>query len=228
MKKMISVIMAYYNRKSLLLNTLNSIKGECEIIVVDDASDDEHQLRDIKGIKLIEIKKEEKTWVNSCMAFNRGFNVASGDIIIIQNPECEHAGDIINYTLNNITDNNYLSFGCYSLPKTNNKTIINKCVSIEGDSGWYNHSIYRPYGYHFCSAITKKNLDELGGFDERFANGIDFEDNDILNRIKRKGLEVKIIDSPFVYHQYHYNSTHFKNKPSNKKLYDLIVSESER
>lgn len=39
----------------------------------------------------------------------------------------------------------------------------------DGLDCWYNHSVTNPKGYHFCSAITRKNLYDLGGFDERFA-----------------------------------------------------------
>jgi hypothetical protein len=32
-----------------------------------------------------------------------------------------------------------------------------------GQECWYNHPFYRPCYYHFISAITKKNMDLLGG-----------------------------------------------------------------
>lgn len=228
--RMISVVMAYYNRKQLLLNTLESIKKfsndvPYEIIVVDDGSSAEHQLRDIKAIKLVEIPKEKKTWVNSCIPFNVGFKEAKGDIIVIQNPECAHNGSILQYTKDNVNDSNYISFGCYSLPENGDKNIINRVVPVEGQAGWYNNSRFRPVGYHFCSAITKKNLNGLGGFDERFAHGIDYDDNEFLTRIKRKNLDVRIVDEPFVFHQYHYTPGYRPAGCSNRELFNQILKE---
>lgn|SRR4030065_1527726 len=227
---MISIVMAYYNRKPLLLNTLKSISQFSknilyEVIVIDDGSSEEHNLREVEGIKLIEIPQEKKTWVNSCIPFNVGFKEAKGDIIIIQNPECEHVGNILEHAEQNVADSNYISYGCYSLPENGDKTIIDRSVTIEGQLGWYNHSIYRPTNYHFCSAITKKNLEELGGFDERFANGIDYDDNEFLTRIKRKKLSIQLVNSPFVFHQYHYNPNYRPYGGTNKELFDQILRE---
>jgi len=87
----------------------------------------------------------------------------------------------------------------------------NSGITHDGGDGWYNHSIYRPVGYHFCSAIYKSQLDELGGFDERYAEGIAFDDNELLVRIQKKGLNIKIIDQITVLHQWHYSSNNYQN-----------------
>ena len=57
--------------------------------------------------------------------------------------------------------------------------------------------------YHFCSAMTKEDLDDLGGFDMRYAQGVGYDDNDFIYRVRLKGMTTKIIDNPFVIHQYH-------------------------
>jgi hypothetical protein len=85
----------------------------------------------------------------------------------------------------------------------------------EGYACWYNHSIYRPAAYHFVSAITKKNMDKLNGFDERYSNGIGFDDDEFLYRIKLLGLDVQIHDEPFVIHQWHYSENNFFAKSEN-------------
>jgi GT2 family glycosyltransferase len=178
-----------------------------------------------------------------------GFKEVKGDVIIIQNPECIHIGDLIEKA-SKIGENEYFSFGCYSInqEKTNLlknslekdfelETLLNviepnyEPVTHDGDNGWYNHSIIRPVGYHFCSAITKKNIDDLGGFDERFAHGIAFDDNEILVRIQKKGLNVKIINNPFVVHQWHYSSHNYEHLnvheliDKNRKLLEIIRQE---
>ena len=231
----ISIVMAYHNRRRLLCNTLESIRSywpggtENEIIIVDDASDDAHDINDLKeiydlNIEVIKLPKEEKTWINPCIPFNIGFANANNEIIIIQNPECIHQGNITEYTLNNIEENTYLNYACYSINKfltfvINNTQIstdnifesvneiisplVNDRVPDNGENGWYNHSIHKPYMLHFCSAIMRKDLYDLGGFDERYANGLGFDDNELIERIRKKQMAIETIDDPFVIHQYH-------------------------
>ena len=257
--KKVSIVMAYYNRRKLLLNTLKSIqlsrhRDDVEIIIVDDASDDDHTIDDIGDmfkldIKIIKIKKEDKWWINPCIPYNIGFKHVSSDVVIIQNPECFHFGDIIQYTLLNIKDGVYLNYACYSIDeqKTNliNKVgenavlnyvgriltpMVNRSIVYDGETAWYNHSVHRPHKLHFCSAISKKDLDDLGGFDERFANGIAFDDNEFLLRIERKPMDIRIIDRPFVIHQFH-GVTKYSQKQEyvqkNMLLYKSILNKND-
>jgi GT2 family glycosyltransferase len=252
----ISIVTAYYNRKPQFLRTLKSIEQSAnaqhvELIVVDDCSNEEHDLSDVKtdlDFKLIKLKKENKWYTNPCIPFNIGFKEATGDAIILQNPECYHVGDIISDVIININDNDYLSYGCYALSEgrtqmlqkiryNNYKEQISKFFgelpqrgfSGLGENGWYNHSQFRPVGYHFCSAITRNNLEDLGGFDERYAKGVSYDDDELLVRIKRKGLKIKFIDDPFVLHQCHYSEGnayvhHLVEK--NKALFNKTLQES--
>lgn len=235
---MISVITAYYNRKQLFINTLKSIKAQnsaylLEVIAVDDGSEQSERLEDLVAefpfLKVIRLEKENKWYNNSCIPFNIGFKAAKGDKIIIQNPECFHYGKILEYTAENLKKNTYLSFGCYSLdkPSTHNIAEIfakrniaqiieknNDLARNDGDAGWYNHSVHRPKAYHFCTAISAKDLNSLGGFDELFALGIAYDDDEFLSRIKKKKLNIIFIDHQLVLHQNHYNpeSQSFQNR----------------
>ncbi|WP_312303237.1 glycosyltransferase family 2 protein [Chryseobacterium sp.] len=227
----ISIVTAYYNRKKLFENTLSSIVSqspdpsmELEVIAVDDGSDEEERLEDLTEqypfLKVIRLEKADKWYFNSCIPFNIGFREAKGDIVILQNPECLHYGDVLKYAQKHINDNNYISFSCFSLgiestdnlhtllknPGKLQKLMADNNVGYIGDGldCWYNHSVTNPKAYHFCAAITKKNLYDLGGFDERFARGIAFDDNEFLHRVKLKGLQIEIIDQPIVLHQNHY------------------------
>jgi len=248
---MVSIVTAYHNRKDLFLKTLESINKsqykDIEVIVVDDGSSNEHRLDDIlpkySFLKLIRLENKDKWYVNPCVPYNIGFKEAKGDIIIIQNPECYHFHDVISYVVENLKKEEYFSFSCYSLDNssTNNMDstlnrdfIINKPIGHDGDNGWYNHSIYRPVGYHFCSAIHRDNLVDLGGFDERYADGIAFDDNELLVRINRKGLKLKIIDTHTVLHQWHYSSNNYQKvntaaliEKNRRLLHDVTMVESE-
>ena len=257
MEQKISIVMAYYNRKKLLYNTLKTIENskfshQVEVIVVDDASNENNRLEDFIGkfkldLKIIRIEPSEKHWMNPCMPFNIGFRAAKNDIIIIQNPECIHFGEIIEYTINNIKENMYLSFGAYSIDEYNTNQInkinfdsngfknqIGKIITplkdgpllSDGTNAWYNHSVNRPLMLHFCNAIMKKDLDDLGGFDERFANGFAWDDTEFIWRIKNiKKMNTVIVDRPFVIHQFHGKSDYNMNQQSftkNAQLYEMV------
>ena len=128
--------------------------------------------------------------------------------------------DILRYTKENLNDDHYFSFATFSLDKpTTNKIselvddrhfiddIIKKNnvnFKMDGNLGWYNHSEHRPSFYHFCCAITKKDLYQLGGFDERYALGIGGDDIELVYRIRQKGMILKIVDDVVVLHQNHY------------------------
>jgi glycosyltransferase involved in cell wall biosynthesis len=191
---------------------------EIEVIIVDDGSDDEHILTEDMfkdfdfNLKLISISKSEKTWVNSCIAYNLGIRAATGDILILQNPECLHVGDVIKYTIRHIQDMQYFSYHCWNTTPKSAKLIVDldtysyenimKIVN-DGDGGWYNHNIFAPYAYHFLSAIHTHHVKEMRGFDERYAPGVAFEDNDFLFRVLLKGLTIKYIGAPLCVHLDH-------------------------
>jgi len=223
----VSIVMAYYNRKELLKNTLDTIamsKHSPEIIIVDDASNEENRIEDLvnhKGldIKLIRVEPEEKTWHNTCIPYNMGIRASTGDVIIIQNAENLHVGDILNHVINNITVGTYIAFACYSINKEllikifesdldeqSIKDIINPTVNIvpaDGENGWYCHSEYNPSGHPFCAAITRQDMELLDGFDENYAGGLGYEDMEFLRRIREREITIDIYDSPFVVHQAH-------------------------
>jgi glycosyltransferase involved in cell wall biosynthesis len=225
----ISIVTAYYNRKELFYRTLKSIEKskfkDFELIVVDDGSSSEHRLEEYLSefsfLKIIRIEPKDKWYVNPCIPFNMGIRAAVGEIIILQNPECLHVHDVLTYVNENLKENDYLTMSTFSLDNQNtkilpqyveNNTVMQfistlpqyiATVSAEEYIGWYNHSKYRPVYFHFCAAMTKKNMQKLNGFDERFAKGIGFDDNDFIQRIDRLGLNKIIVDDITVLHQYH-------------------------
>jgi len=253
---MISVVTAYYNRKKLFQRTLNSMmpyygKVDFEVIVVDDGSDELERLEDLQTdfpfLRVIRLEKENKWYKNPCIPFNIGFSEIKGDKVIIQNPECYHFGSILEYVDAHLKENDYLSFGCFSLDKLNTdddtlffdknniNTLIeknNRSFTTDGDLGWYNHSTIRPEAFHFCSALMSADLFDLGGFDERYAKGVGFDDDELIWRIKRKKMNIRFVDSEIVLHQNHYivprniieaNKKRFENYKRNQRLFEDIT-----
>lgn len=211
---MTAIVMTYYDRQRLLIETLNTFDRydpkDISVFIVDDDSPDDIVLPKYPfKVKIIKLKN--KTWHNTGNVYNVGFIEAlksKPEFIIIQNAECYHWGDIIGYVKDNLTDENYIAFPAYSLAENEtpcNEVIKDRRAEFNGDSGWYNHAVHRPYALHFCTAITAKNLQKINGFDERLIDGIAFEDNVLVHQIKNLGLRIDIPDRPMVFHQWHYN-----------------------
>lgn len=233
---MISIVMTYLSRQDQLNKTLESFlrydPKEFEVVIVDDGSPDDIVLSDYP-FKVNVIKVKDKTWVLGTPAWNIGIAEAlkaEPDVIILQNAECKHVGNILDIA-KTVDNASYFAFGCYSQGKDLSDVINNKCAAFDGDSAWYNHSKYRPKAYHFCSAITATNMKRLNGFDERFAYGIGYDDDYLLHQIKQLGLTIKIIDSPFVVHQWHYSSQPSPDKDKlvkkNQTLYAELSKKTE-
>lgn len=243
---MISIVTAYYNRKELFRKTLSSIarfkySESIEFIAVDDGSDDEERIEDLQKefpfLKVIRLEKKDKWYQNSCIPFNEGFRHAKGNKIIIQNPECYHFDNVIEYTSQSLKDNDYLSFSCFALDKSTTdghkifypESIIQDRISnpkphvstINGNI-WYNHSLHKPEAYHFCVALTKNDLDKLQGFDELLSLGIAYDDNEFVRRVK-KMFSIKFVDEILVLHQNHYNpqSTSYDNRKWSAFFYGI-------
>jgi len=231
---MISIVTTYFNRKKQFINTLKSLLKssykDFEMIAVDDGSDENERIEDLQKefsfLKVFRIDKNEKKYHNPCIPFNLAFSKSKGDKIIIQNPECLHLNDILQKTNDSLNDKNYLSFACYSVDqnytnKFNETGNINLfyeamqlfCVpySYNGQNGWYNHSIFRPESLHFCTAITRNNLKKLNGFDERYAEGSAYDDNEFIHRVKLLGLKIEFQDNYISIHQYHENFNYIKD-----------------
>lgn len=122
----VSIILPYYNRKDLILNTLKSFEyfyknKNVEIVIVDDVSSDEHRLENNinfnLNIKLIRLAS--KTGINPCYPYNVGVRESSGDIIILSSPETFHTTDIFEVSNNfkELNDDTYLLFSVFCLTK---------------------------------------------------------------------------------------------------------------
>ena len=208
----VTILMTYLNRPESLAWTLKSFlkydPNDFDVLIVDDNSTEDIILPDLPyDVRIIKFTTEP--WVHIYTGIvNMGmFYAISGgaDVIIFQHSECYHVGDVLGYA-KKITDDRYISFGCYSLgvdeaPET--VKIIDRPCTNDGQRSWYNHPTLRPVGYNFCCAITAKNLIKLNGMDERLKDGVAYEDDYFLHQIRMLGLTVDITGDPIVYHQHH-------------------------
>jgi GT2 family glycosyltransferase len=232
---MISIVTAYYNRKQLFKRTLESIAysavKDFELIAVDDASREEERLEDLVEqfpfMQIIRVEPKDKWYYNSAMPFNMGIAQAKGDIIVLQNPECYYTHDVLSYMQENVNNTNYISTSTYCINKEMTEMVEEVKLdfnllpqqSVSNYIGWYNHSMYRPVHFNFCAAMIKANMQKLGGFDERYAMGIGYDDNDLIDRIDRLGLTKIIADKVSVIHQWHPKVYNLANS-DHKALYE--------
>ena len=251
----VSIVMAYFNRKEQLIQTINSINKSLhkniELVIVDDASESDQDvnlfinnyIRNDIQVNIIVIKKEDKTWVNPCIPYNMGFKHATGDIIMIQNPEVMHVGDCITDCVNNLEKGDWMTFNCWGSPSFSvNKSLENKTneaiikflkaitTTIGGNSvrrdnigGWLNHYKNHFVAYHYLGAIYKEDLltKMEGGFSEDFKNSVGADDDEFVKRLLFNKFNFKIRefanDSPVCIHLFH-------EKPKQLHVFDWRVN----
>ena len=241
--------MAYFNRKPQLLYTLKKISESeyknFEVIIVDDCSNIDNNIDNIQKdynfkIKLIKINKNEKTWINPCVAYNIGIKNTDGEIIILQNPEVCHVGDCIKFVGDNLIKKDWLTLNCYGLGNfnhnvelynfNNNIEIYNYIKKIDEDTvggnaafrnniqGWLNHYKNHFVAYHYFSAIYRSDLKKYmnDGFHLNYKDGICWDDNDFIKYLIYNKFNFKctsfLINKPFVIHQYHDKDEQLKNE----------------
>jgi len=237
---MLTVVILYWNRAKQLMKTLESFTHseykDFNVVIVDNNSPVPIELPSLPyEVRIIRLTNQNYNFI---AAHNYGFYYTLKEIcpdrIIMQHAECYHKGDVISYA-NRVNDETYISFACYSIgtggePET--VMIENRPMKFDGDNAWYNHPTYRPRKTHFCSAITANNLRKLNGFDERFCDGLWYDDDYFLLQLERLGLKIELTTDPFVYHQNHeiawgdaapiYRNQILYNKLKNETSYEAV------
>ena len=259
-QKKISIVMSYINRREQLEFTLKTISyskyKDIEIIIHDDASNDSEQIDDFVdkyGIKLLKVSKQEKNWINPVVGYNNCIREATGEIIIIQNPEVCHMDDILFYINENLNMNEYYSFSCYALANnneniklqelmkdqqsyednynffinqiTNDHNIAGNTINNKPTNGWVNHNKFLPTAYHYLCAIHKENLIEMGYFDMDYQYGLCHDDDDFIRRLVKHNFAIHIIPK-YCVHQWHPNENkmiNFDESQAGKKLTELCL-----
>src|ERR1035437_7092801 len=127
---MIAIAMTYLDRQAQLNKTLESFRQydpkDFFVVIVDDGSPEDIILPELP-FEVTVLKTYNKTWSQGDPAWNCGFKIAleqNPEIIILQNAECYHSGDILNYA-KRVTDESHISFGCYSLSQGDAFKVIN-------------------------------------------------------------------------------------------------------
>lgn len=184
--------MPYWRRQDVLLRNLHRYRelyGNIEIVVVDDGSPEPAIVDSQTTLVRLPLKDHA---LNPCVPFNVGVKVATGDIIVLTNPEIIHREYIIDrmaMALDGAHDR-YVAAACWN----------------ETSKTWYCHSqgptaeqmgralIPQGAGLHFCAMLTRDLYEEVGGFTEGYRNGQGYEDNDFLWKLHYAGAVFHIAD----------------------------------
>ncbi len=197
---MISVVMPYWRRQVILERNLSSYRtlyphDDIEIVIVDDGSPEPAlaQGEFPWPVKVIRLPRKDAA-LNPCTAFNMGVAAASGDVIVLTNPEVIHRAPILGdmeVELKVLGPKGYVAAACWAARA----------------EWWYCHSTKMPAaesvgrartprgaGLHFCAMLARDLYNEIGGFSEEYRDGQGYEDNDLLWKLQAAGACFKIRD----------------------------------
>ena len=210
MKSVSIVIPCSAGRGHLLDKTLSSIQrqhypGQLEIIVVEDGLDghivsicqqhveyggQRHQVRHIT------VPRTElyPAFQNPAKIRNRGIRAAKNEILLIQDSEIVHVGDVIINLVNRVADFRQLMATALLANLDKNGKFI----------GWYNHPGPPKCGIMggCLQAIYRETVLEMGGFEESFF-GYGYEDNFYVWLLSKNKVQTCYVDSAMTEHQWH-------------------------
>lgn len=145
-----------------------------------------------------EICNDDRESYSPSIRYNYGVQHAWGDVLILSCPEIYHTEDIISYLKGKDLKNSYYVFDCAAVQYVSDNTNGINVRFIR----WYQHHEYCDRGLNFLSVISKENYERIGGFDEEYAKGLGYEDNNFLARVK--AAKIRTINVPIIcYHIEH-------------------------
>lgn len=214
-----SFIMPYYQRSQQLRSTLMSFlkyyknRTDYEVIIVNDVKNAADSKEETKLLEVVDEFQQQipiviteygtmEAW-NPAPAFSVGVDAAAGNYLILTNPECVHRADILAGLDQEFArfPGAYVVCGCFSIEQEK----INPDEAIP-DGYWYQHSQHRNIEVHFCSALLKDIYFQVGGFDQCYAAGMGFDDDDFRNRLKKAKVPFIHRDDLLTVHLMHRNN----------------------
>ena len=172
--KKVSILLPYYNRKKLLLNTLRSYEyfyadKSLEICIVDDGSAEDQRIDDVSklyptlDIKLYRVKV--KNGINPCVPYNIAARISTGDVLVLTSPETFHTADMYELSSNfsEVENGKYLCFSVFCLTDQDIYKKIFSDKSFESSINIFNEEF---------RALLFDDLGEEGraGFSNRFGS----------------------------------------------------------
>lgn len=209
-----SIIMPYYRRATQLHNTFVSFehhyadRHDYEIVLVIDKKNDD-EVNDVliawRGcLPVTSILCQVDGYSNPSPMFNLGVRNSTGEYIVLTNPECLHQNNVLAGLDQEFEQDQglYVMCACQSLVKCAGR--VDRFDDLKGQFHmWYQHSQHNNRCLHFCSALSRLNYNLIEGFDEAYAHGIAYDDDDFREKIKAAKIEIVLADTLLVSHQEH-------------------------
>ena len=213
-----SIVFPYIFRSGQLHNTLMSFihhyrdRKDYEVIIVEDVKNkedvSEHALllkvinsfKDKINIKLVESNFKG---INPAPLFNLGVEHSQGKYVVITNPEGFHYENILKgLDIHFSKRDGYVVCSCLNI--TEYEMFSKNFADFKfKPHSWYQHTQNRNALFHFCSSMSKENYLKIGGFDERFADGYCYDDDDFRETVKRNNIPFIVDDLLLTLHQAH-------------------------
>jgi hypothetical protein len=181
---MYSFIMPYVDRLPQYRKTVESLQRfyadrEWEVILVVDAKNtDDVTLEGAPGV----LYQMRRHGYNPAPMYNAGAKLAKHPRLVLTNPECLHLTNVL-----------------AEFDKHPDSYQVAMC---RAESAWYAHPKHRPEPRPFCACITKENYWAMGGYDEAYADGYCFDDDDFIRKVGASDMDVVWVDAT-VQHQSH-------------------------
>src|ERR1019366_8192941 len=172
----VSIDKTTFNRPELLEKTLGSFAmqeyTDYQVIVVDDGTDkDTARVCANNGATYLKLTDTTEPR-NPSYANNVGIRYAKGEIIILQNAECQHADPHTIETLENTC--------------TNTTAVFARVMGLkqDGNRDWLYCGVESPRPFFFCGALKKSWFEKLRGMDEDYPCG-GYDDDDFADRLTK-------------------------------------------
>ena len=194
--------MGCYRRPAQLKHTLESIKKQTlqphQVIVTDDGINPDNEptqmiCREFGAEYYLRPSRPADVLANSSIALNISIKKATGDILVIQCPECKYEDrDGLERLVAPVVENPLVT----TFPRV-------QALHENGHSfiTWFIHEIHNPRFLNFCQALRLDLALQIGGFDERM-QGPGWDDDDFEQRLVAHGAIQTRVDT-LVSHQWH-------------------------
>jgi hypothetical protein len=216
-----SIILPFWRRLVQFQNTLVSFRhhyagrDDYEVLVIIDQKhlpEEIEALHALAGwftdlpLRLIDPEHTDKTWQSPVCHYNQGAREARGEFLIISNPENFHVADILSGLDAEFAKDPhcYVICSCESVIDLGEPVeAFDEVVSNVRHDRWYQHSVHTPRDLHFCSALSLARFNQAGGFDERFKEGIAYDDDDFREAVRKTKAKFVRRDDLKTFHLYH-------------------------
>ena len=227
-----SIIVLTFNGLELNKKCIDSVlkytDTDFELIIVDNASEDgtSEYLKTLKDPRVKVFLNKEN--VGFAKGNNQGAKKAGGDVLVFLNNDTEATKNWLPPLTKALKDKKTgIAAGKMLYP---NGKIQHAGVAVS-DKGIPRH-IYRRFDSDFlpankkrefqavtgaCLAIKKDLFDKVGGFDERYINGL--EDVDLCFKVQREGMKVMYIPDSVITHHESVSKDRFKHVYQNIEYY---------